>query len=282
MQQQNWTTRRITAADGAEIALHSTGSGPGIAVVHGGGVTIGIYRRLAAALADRFTVHLYNRRGRADAAPRPEPYDGEFEITDLSAVLEQTGTRNVIGHSAGGFFAMLAASRGLPIDRLALYDPALQVSGLAPWRWLPDALEAARAGDLPRTMAITSAGINTHSPASRLPLGVQIAMCRLFLRTPIGRMMGDLFVMTLDETVLIGQHDGPPERWAGITAETLFTCGGSGPPYYQDIQRLLVGALPNARGLVIPKCGHDGINRAPARVVEPFADFFTPARTPVQ
>lgn len=60
---------RITAHDGASIVLHSTGAGPGIVVVHGGGITIDVYRRLAQRLADRFTVHLYNRRGRADATP---------------------------------------------------------------------------------------------------------------------------------------------------------------------------------------------------------------------
>ena len=48
----------------------SVGSGPGVVVVHGGGVTASIYRRLAERLSSRLTVHLYNRRGRADAPPR--------------------------------------------------------------------------------------------------------------------------------------------------------------------------------------------------------------------
>ena len=100
---------RITAPDGADIVLHSTGRGPGIVVVHGGGVTIGVYRRLAAALADRFTVHLYNRRGRADAAPRSLPYTFEQDIDDLGEVLRHTGAGNVIGHSSGGFIALQAA-----------------------------------------------------------------------------------------------------------------------------------------------------------------------------
>src|SRR5215218_9445869 len=100
---------RITARDGATIVVHPTGSGPGIVVVHGGGVTIGSYRQLARKLADRFTVHLYNRRGREDAAPRSEPYTVDQDIDDLAAVLEHTGARNVIGHSSGGFIALRAA-----------------------------------------------------------------------------------------------------------------------------------------------------------------------------
>jgi pimeloyl-ACP methyl ester carboxylesterase len=271
---QTTTAHRVPAADGAEIVLHSLGSGPGIIVVHGGGVTIAVYRRLAARLADRFTVHLYNRRGRADAAARAEPYDGEQDIDDLAALLEHTGARNVIGHSAGGFIALRAATRQLPIDRLALYDPAVQVDGLTPAAWLPAAQAAARAGDIPLTMALTSAGINTHSPASRLPLSLQTAICRLFLRTPIGRAMGELIPATLDETALIHRHDGPPEQWAAVTADVLLACGAAGPPYYRPTIEALAGAIPRARTLVVPRAGHDALNRAPQALVDALAGFF--------
>jgi pimeloyl-ACP methyl ester carboxylesterase len=266
--------QRITAPDGAHIVLHSTGSGPGIVVVHGGGVTIEAYRRLAAALADRFTVHLYNRRGRADASPRSQPYTFDQDIDDLSAVLEHTGTGNVIGHSSGGFIALRAALR-LPIDRLALYDAAVSIDGNFPTAWLDPAREAARDGDIARAMALTSAGINTHMAAAKLPLAVQVALCRLFLRTAIGRTMGDLLTMTLDESEQIRRHDGPAERWNAVTAEVLLACGASGPHYYRHSNEALARALPGARTLQVPRSGHDAINRARPRLVEPFAAFFT-------
>jgi pimeloyl-ACP methyl ester carboxylesterase len=268
---------RIAAPDGAHIALHSTGTGPGIVVVHGGGVTIGMYRRLAAALADRFTVHLYNRRGRADAAPRTQPYTVDQDVDDLAAVLEHTGAGNVIGHSSGGFIALQGALR-LPIERLALYDAAISIDGSFPSGWLDGAREAARAGDTARAMALTSAGINTHMAAAKLPLGVQVAVCRLFLRTPIGRTMGDLLAMTLEESQLIRAHDGPAEQWAGVTAEVLLMCGGSGPRYYVRSNEALARALPHARTVEIPRSAHDAINRARPRLVEPLAEFFA---TPV-
>ncbi|SEG48880.1 Pimeloyl-ACP methyl ester carboxylesterase [Thermomonospora echinospora] len=268
----------ITARDGASIALHSTGSGPGIVVVHGGGVTIGVYRRLAAALADRFTVHLYNRRGRADAPPRSEPYTFEQDIDDLAVVLEHTGARNVIGHSSGGFIALQAALR-LPMDRLALYDAAISIDGVFPAAWLEAAREALRAGDTARGLAITSAGINTQSAAAKLPLRVRTAICGLFLRTPIGRTMGDLLPMTLDETELIRAHDGPADQWAGVTAEVLLACGADGPPYYVEVNEALAHALPRVRTLQIPRSGHDAINRARPRLVNPLAEFFTTPAT---
>ena len=264
---------RITAPDGAHIVLHSTGNGPGIVVVHGGGVTIDIYRRLAAALADRFTVHMYNRRGRADAPPRSQPYTFDQDIDDLAAVLKHTGTGNVIGHSSGGFIALQAALR-LPIDRLALYDAAVSVNGSFPSAWLDGAREAALAGDTARAMALTSAGINTHTAAAKLPLGFQIALCRLFLRTAIGRTMGDLLPTTLEESQQIRLHDGPAEQWAAVTAEVLLACGASGPRYYMQSNEALARALPRTRTLRVPRSGHDAINRARHRLVRTLAAFF--------
>jgi pimeloyl-ACP methyl ester carboxylesterase len=273
--EQNWTVQRVPAADGAEIVLHSIGIGPGIIVVHGGGVTIEVYRRLALRLADRFTVHLYNRRGRADAAARAEPYDGEQDIDDLATLLTHTGARNVIGHSGGGFIALRAAVRRLPIGRLALYDPAVQVNSITPFAWVPAAKEAARSGDTARAMAITGAGVNTHSAASRLPLGVRVAICRLFLRTRIGRTMSELLPTTLDETTMIVRHDGPPDQWAGIAAEVLLACGADGPPYYPPTIEALAGVMPHARTMVVPRASHDALNRAPRHLVDALAEFFT-------
>ncbi|MEU4532693.1 alpha/beta fold hydrolase [Micromonospora ureilytica] len=264
---------RVRARDGATIALHSTGAGPGIVVVHGGGVTIDIYRRLATALADRFTVHLYNRRGRADAPPRSMPYTVDQEVDDLAAVLEHTGSGNVIGHSAGGFMALEAALR-LPINRLALYDAAVSINGSFPMTWLAAAQAAARAGDTARSLAITTAGINSHTAAGRLPLGVRIAIIRAFMRTPIGRTMGELLPTALDESALILAHDGPATQWAGVSAEVLLACGADGPPYYVEQNTALARALPRARALTIPRSGHDAVSRAHPRIVGPLADFF--------
>jgi pimeloyl-ACP methyl ester carboxylesterase len=272
---------RITARDGATIVLHSTGSGPGIVVVHGGGVTIGVYRQLAKKLADQFTVHLYNRRGRDDAAPRKEPYTFDQDIDDLDVVLERTGTRNVIGHSSGGFIALEAARR-LSIDRLALYDMAISINGGFPTDWLDAAREAARDGDIARSMAITTGGINTHSSMSRLPLRFRVAVCRAFLRTRIGRTMGGLLETTLDESQQIRLHDGPADLWSGVSADVLLAYGAAGPPYYAWLNEELARALPRAQLLAIPRSGHDGLNRAPPRLVEPLARFFAAPVTPEQ
>src|SRR5258706_16107655 len=117
----------ITTARGTAIPVHTQGTGPGLVVVHGGGVGLHEYRRLARALSDRFTVHLYNRRGRPGAAPMDaSTYTVDTDIDDLADVLDHTGARNVFGHSGGGFVALRAGLR-LPLERIAVYDPGLSI-----------------------------------------------------------------------------------------------------------------------------------------------------------
>ncbi len=45
------------------------------------------------------------------------------------------GSASVFGYSSGAVLAMWAAARGLPITRLALYDPPFQVRGTGPDYW---------------------------------------------------------------------------------------------------------------------------------------------------
>jgi pimeloyl-ACP methyl ester carboxylesterase len=262
----------VGAPDGATLVVRTSGQGPGVVVVHGGGVTTAVYRRLADRLGEACTVHLYDRRGRGDAPPRREPWHVEQEVADLGAVLAHTGARSVVGHSSGGFIALTAALT-LPVERLALYDAAVSVDGGFPAGWLPSAEAAVRDGDVARALAVTAAGINTHAAASRLPLGLRTSLCRLFLRTAVGATMGELLASTLDESRAVVEADGPATAWSGVPAETLLAYGAAGPRYYATLNDALAGALPHARTLPVARCGHDGINRAPDRLVVPLRGF---------
>ena len=140
--------RQFEADDGAILRVTSVGSGPGVVIVHGGGVTASLYRRLAERLSGRRTVHLYNRRGRADAPPRREPYEIADDVADLGVILRGTGAGSVIGHSSGGYIALVAAQR-LAIERLVLYDAAVSIDGGFPTGWLPAARAAAHSAIWP-------------------------------------------------------------------------------------------------------------------------------------
>src|SRR5688572_259624 len=81
------TTGPVRSDDGTRLVVDVVGDGPPLILV-GGAFS---YRRwkgftqLAQLLADSFTVHGYDRRGRGDSDARP-PTSVQQEIDDLAAV----------------------------------------------------------------------------------------------------------------------------------------------------------------------------------------------------
>lgn len=119
----------VRSADGTAIAFDRVGDGPAVILV-GGAFSFRKYKttvQLAELLAPRFTVVNYDRRGRGDSGDTP-PYAVEREIEDLAALIDAAGGRaSVWGMSSGGVLALRAAAAGLPIERLAVYQPPFMV-----------------------------------------------------------------------------------------------------------------------------------------------------------
>ncbi|MCZ9346635.1 alpha/beta fold hydrolase, partial [Streptomyces sp. TRM76130] len=77
---------------------------------------------LAAALADRFEVLVYDRRGRGGSGDTP-PYAVDREVEDLAALVGTLdGEACLYGVSSGGALVLRAAASGLPVRRVAVYE----------------------------------------------------------------------------------------------------------------------------------------------------------------
>src|SRR5438067_5501090 len=76
-----YTTDSVTS-DGATIGYRQIGSGPGLILLHGGMQASQHYMRLAAALADAFTVYVPDRRGRGLSGPHGDQYSIAKECED--------------------------------------------------------------------------------------------------------------------------------------------------------------------------------------------------------
>src|SRR6478735_8748922 len=116
-----------TADDGTELGWISVGQGPGLVVVHGAMQSAGSQRELAELLADRFTVHLVDRRGRGRSGPYPQPAADtmrwtDLEVGDLSTVLVATGASAVLGISSGAIITLRAALTDPAITRMAIFE----------------------------------------------------------------------------------------------------------------------------------------------------------------
>jgi pimeloyl-ACP methyl ester carboxylesterase len=264
---------RIMSHDGPGIVVRSVGTGPGIVILHGGGVTEREYHRLARALSDRFTVHLYNRRGRPDSAPLDGTETVATDIGDLATVLEHTGARSVFGHSGGGFVA-LRAGLSLRLERIAVYDPGLSILGRPSSAFVGPFEEAVRAGDYARALTVMSRDTYPDGPAAKLPIGVALLISRAFLHAPIGRRFAELLPTVPPEVRRIQAHDGPASDYAGITAEVLLAAGSRSPRYFAQNCKAVADAIPRGRAIVIPRSSHNAANIARKGFVRPFATFF--------
>ncbi|MGO4435413.1 alpha/beta fold hydrolase [Paenarthrobacter sp. RAF9] len=148
----------------------------GVVLVHGTLVTDSLYWPFARTLSVMLgrPVHVYNRRGRGHSAPQPPDYSVETEIADLQAVMEKSGSDDVVAHSYGGFVALQAARR-FKINRLVTYDAAVSLSGNLSSRWRPELEEAVTAGP---------SGPAARSP--RRPVPLSNPTCRSARCCPLG------------------------------------------------------------------------------------------------
>jgi pimeloyl-ACP methyl ester carboxylesterase len=119
-----------TSRDGTTIAFDRLGRGSPLVLVGGASVDRMVNAGLAHILSADFTVHNYDRRGRGESGDT-QPYGIEREVEDLGTVIEAAGGEaNVWGSSSGGALALIAAASGLPITRLALWEPPYVPEGV--------------------------------------------------------------------------------------------------------------------------------------------------------
>lgn len=139
---------RVRSKDGTEIAFERSGNGPTLILIGGAFADRSGAADFAAALASRFSVVAYDRRGRGDSGDAPA-YAVEREVEDLERLIDAVGgTAFVHGMSSGAALALQAAAAGASISRLSVCEPPFRVEGAppAPERYI-QSLQEMRSGD---------------------------------------------------------------------------------------------------------------------------------------
>ena len=121
-------TRIVTSPDGTRIAVFTSGDGPPIVLVHGAAADHTTFRVIGPRLAERYTVHAIDRRGRGGSGDTL-PYAIEREYADIAAVVGAIGDHApagvpVIGHSYGGRCALGAALLTHAVAAVVCYEGA--------------------------------------------------------------------------------------------------------------------------------------------------------------
>jgi pimeloyl-ACP methyl ester carboxylesterase len=257
----------VTSADGTTIAADRTGTGPSVVLVAGALTARNAHEPLAALLAPHFTVYAYDRRGRGDSGDT-QPYAVEREIDDLAAIVEAAGGHaNVFGHSSGAVIALEAAERGVPIDRLALYEPPLNVDGDPMPPDFADQLQSlVRSGHRGDALALWM------SMTVRMPEAA-IAEARTQPWWPAVEAI--VHTTPYDATITAPYLTGEPlpaGRWAKVDVPALVLDGEVSPPSMRNAAAAVIERLPNATGHTFPGEGHG----APPEMVAPILEaFFT-------
>jgi pimeloyl-ACP methyl ester carboxylesterase len=145
-------TEYATSADGTRIAFDRYGSGPAVIFV-AAAMQFRAFApqtgELASALAaEGFSVVVYDRRGRGESVATG-PFSLAAELADLRALIDAVGGRAaLVGNSSGGAIALAAASAGLPLTALALWEVPLDAElGSEGAEFLTGLRERVEAGD---------------------------------------------------------------------------------------------------------------------------------------
>jgi pimeloyl-ACP methyl ester carboxylesterase len=238
------TTHQVLSQDGTPIGYRRLGVGPGLVILHGAARTSQHYLRLAAALAEGYTIILPDRRGCRQSGPAGEDYSIRKEVQDLSAVLQETGARQVFGHGLGGFIA-LESALALPIDRLVLYEPLVPAPGTFSFTWLPRLENALSRSSVAEALAIFWGGLRLNR-WSRLPFWALNRVAKLLLKDARGQEIAGLLPGAARETRELELLVPFRQRYRAIQAEVMLLSGSKSPTYLRNAAAALHRIIPHA------------------------------------
>jgi pimeloyl-ACP methyl ester carboxylesterase len=257
-----------SSADGTPIAFDRIGTGPALILVGGAFNDRRTPAELAERLAEGFTVHTYDRRGRGDSG-FTEPYAVEREIEDLQAVIEAAGgSAHLFGHSSGGALALETAARSISVTKLAVYEAPYIVDDSRPP--LPDDY-------IEHLEELTAAGKSKEIVAYFMTaaVGMPPEMVEPMLDSPMTDSMANIaHTVSYDGRVMLrgSMHGEPlPLEWRdAVTIPTLVMDGGNSPAWVRNSARALVQLLPDVCYRTLAGQDHGATPEAIAPVLEDF------------
>ena len=261
----------VISEDGTTIAYDRLGEGPSIVLVAGA-----IQHRavdpstgqLMELLGPRFAVYRYDRRGRGDSTDA-QPYAVEREIEDLAAMIDAVGGSSfVFGGSSGAILSLDAAAHGLPIAKLALYEPPFAIGDSTRPSLPHDYVQRLRelaASDDPGAAVEYFMTVGVRAPAE------VIAGMRA---TPVWPAFERVaHTLAYDGAIAAPTMSGrplPSDRWSSVSVPTLVIDGDASPDWMRTGVAALARTLPNATHVTLPDQTHAADPAVLAPVLEGF------------
>jgi len=239
----------VTSRDGTTIAFDRIGRGPAVVLVSGGSVDRTSLAPLAQELASDLTVLNYDRRGRGPSGDT-QPYAIDREIEDIEAVIEAAGGEaGLYGSSSGAVLAMMAAEAGLPITKLAMWEPP----------FIPEGVPRPPEDQVEQYETMVAEG--GRGDAVEYFMSKVVGMPPEFVagaRSQPWWAATEALAHTLAyDARIMGDYRLPVDRAAGVKVPTLVVAGGADMPWMRETAQALADALPDGQARFLDGQGHD-------------------------
>jgi pimeloyl-ACP methyl ester carboxylesterase len=269
------TIHTVLFRDGATMSYLSMGDGPSVLVIPGALSLAADYAAFARALAEHFTVHTIERRGRGLSSPQGDDYSMVKECEDVLALQKKTGASFLVGHSFGGLVALEVARNNTALTKIAVYEPGVSIDGSIPMDWMPGYEK--KLAEKKYADAFVEFVIGTGPERARqTPPWLMKLLLPLFLSSHERKLMLGLLPENLREHQEVARLDSSYENYREIAADVLLMYGGKSHTKWVDIaMERLAGVLPHSETQEFPKLDHFGIDKkAPRDVARAVSEYF--------
>jgi pimeloyl-ACP methyl ester carboxylesterase len=260
------SVEQATSADGSVIGFEVLGSGPPMVLVHGGTADRNRWNPVKVELAERFTLHVMDRRGRGLSVQEKESYDLDREAEDVRAVIDFAGgDAYVVAHSFGAICALRTATMSCAgIDRMLLYEPPITTAGHDVITATAHEQLTAADADEDRERSLTV----FFREVIELPTAAIDAM----RPTPMwrARLEAAHTLLREAEAVLAYRAD---DRLSSITIPVRLLTGTESPHYYRPAAEAVAHQIPGADIRLLTGQAHLAIDLDPRLFIDAVVEF---------
>lgn len=280
----------MVSANGADFASREAVRGDAVVLVHGSVSDLRCWSRTVEALGHTHRAIAYSRRY---ARPNAEIAEGSDDplhahVDDLASLIAtwQADPAHLVGHSLGGFIALLTAIRyPSAVRSLVLIEPPVLtlVTDVPP---SPRNVAQLLFSDPGMLLAVLRFAAGTIAPAQRAfrrgddkaaisALGNGILGPRSFRQLSPERYAQVWENRRPERAQLLGEGFPPlaAEVVRSVTHPTLLLRGAESPPLFRRLSLHLLALLPNAKCEVVPAASHIVHEDAPSATIASLRRF---------
>jgi pimeloyl-ACP methyl ester carboxylesterase len=261
--------------DGADLEYQLVGSGEPVLLIPPGPLADGFLPFLSEeALAERYRVIQYHRRGQAGSSQATPPVSYAEQAADAAGLLSHLGVDrgHVVGHSTGANIALqLALDRPEVVQTLALLEPWLTTSPSAPafFEQAGPPMEAYGAGEKETAMA------GFISLASGLEWETARAVIDGYVPGSVAQAIKDADTFCGVDLPALSAWEFGSEDAAAVSQPVLSVLGAETGRLFVEGAALLRSWLPRVEELTVEGAGHLLQIQRPEPVARGIAEFFS-------